>query len=339
MSEQVLRCAHCGRELSGERDDYGDDDITLCRVCFRTHYTRCSNCDCVISIDAAFYLDNDNEDDPLCSACYDEVQRCDQILSYYYKPLPIFYGDGPRYFGVELEIDGAGEINRNAQEILSIANVGQVRIYCKHDGSLDDGFEIVTHPMSLAYHQHHMPWDAILSKAVQMGYRSHQANTCGIHVHVSRAAFGPDERSQDAAIARILYFFEKFWDNILIFSRRTPRQLERWAARYGYKEHPGDILTYAKKGYGPGRYVCVNLQNTDTIEFRVFRGSLVLNTLMATLQFVDRICSVALALSDEELKGLSWSAFVIGCTQPELIQYLKSRRLYVNEPVDTEEEL
>lgn len=339
MAETILHCEHCDCVLPDSDDNFGDDEITLCHSCYRSHYTRCFNCNRILSVDSAFYLDSNNDDEPLCNTCYEEAQRCEGILSYYFKPVPIFYGEGPRYFGIELEIDRAGEITRNARELLSIANGDQTRIYCKHDGSLDDGFEIVSHPMSLQYHQFHMPWAEIMAKAIQMGYRSHQANTCGIHVHVSRAAFGPDESTQDSVIARILYFFEKHWEELLKFSRRTPRQLERWAARYGYKEHPGEILAYAKKGYGPGRYVCVNLQNTDTIEFRIFRGSLIVNTMMATLQLVDRICDVALALSDEELKGMSWSTFVAGCTQPELVQYLKERRLYVNEPVEAKEEL
>lgn len=172
-----------------------------------------------------------------------------------------------------------------------------------------------------------------------MVYQSHRAGTCGLHVHVSRAAFGVTEAEQDAAIARILYFVEKHWEELLKFSRRTPQQLERWAARYGYKEQLRDILDHAKKGYGAGRYTCVNLTNTDTIEFRIFRGTLKLNTLIATLQLVDRICDVALFLSDEEIKAMSWTTFVTGCTQQELVQYLKERRLYVNEPVETEVEL
>ena len=48
---------------------------------------------------------------------------------------------------------------------------------------------------------------------------------------------------------------------------------------------------------------------------------------------------MAIYLSDDELKAMSWSAFAAGCTQPELVQYLKERRLYVNEPVATEEEV
>ena len=37
--------------------------------------------------------------------------------------------------------------------------------------------------------------------------------------------------------------------------------------------------------------------------------------------------------------GVRVSLFVSGCTQPELVQYLKERRLYINEPVETEVEL
>ena len=239
-----------------------------------------------------------------------------------------------------MEIDDAGESDRNAWELLSIANgEGEKRLYCKHDGSLSDGFELVTHPMTLRYHMDKMPWKKILHRAVEMGYTSHQAGTCGLHVHVSRAAFGNTEAEQDAAIARVLYFFEKNWDELLKFSRRTQRQLDRWAARYGYKEQPRDILEHAKKGCHAGRYTCVNLQNSNTIEFRIFRGTLKYNTLIATLQMVSRICDVAIFLSDEEIKAMPWSTFVAGCQAPELIQYLKERRLYVNDVISAEEEI
>ena len=220
-----------------------------------------------------------------------------------------------------------------------MANGDRELVYCKHDGSLNDGFEIVTHPMALEFHQKNMPWSEILREAVSMGYRSHQVGTCGLHVHVSRAAFGETHQEQDSAIARVLYFFEKHWEELLKFSRRTPRQLEHWAARYGYKEYPKDILDHAKKGANRSRYTCVNLQNDSTIKFRIFRGTLKYNTLIATLQLIERICDVAIFLSDEELKAMSWTTFVSGCQTPELVQYLKERRLYVNEPVNGEEEL
>lgn len=115
--------------------------------------------------------------------------------------------------------------------------------------------------------------------------------------------------------------------------------MERWAARYGYKDQPREILDHAKKGAYGQRYTCVNLQNANTIEFRIFRGTLKYNTFIATLQLVNRVCEVAIALSDEEMRQLTWSRFVADCNEPELVQYLKERRLYVNEEVVCGEEV
>jgi len=57
---------------------------------------------------------------------------------------------------------------------------------------------------------------------------------------------------------------------------------------------------------------------------------------------VDHLCDVALFLSDEEIKALSWTSFVEQLSQekyPELIAYMKERRLYINEAVECEEEV
>ena len=334
-----MACHVCGERVWTD-DNAGNSDTPLCERCYDRYYINCVRCGELLHNDEAYYDRNDpDEEEPLCHACYARTAGDQPIQDYCYKPEPVFYGDGPRFFGVELEIDGAGEYGSNARKLLKIANDGEERIYCKHDGSLEEGFEIVTHPMSLHYQLRQMPWEQICKGAVDLGYTSHQAGTCGLHIHVSRLAFGETEKQQDAVIARILYFFEKHWEELLKFSRRTPRQLERWAARYGYKEQPMEILDHAKKGYHGGRYTCVNLTNQDTIEFRMFRGTLKSNTLIATLQLVDRICDVAIYLSDDELKALSWTTFVSGCQAPELVRYLKERRLYVNEPVMAEAEV
>ena len=337
-NEETVICSRCGERIYRD-DNAGDENTPLCQSCYDRHYTSCERCGRIIHQYDAYYEDGD-EDTPLCYDCHTRVSREKAIHDYYYKSTPLFRGDGPRYFGVELEIDSGGEDDDNAQQIMEIANGnGQENLYCKHDGSLDDGFELVTHPMTLEYHTKKMPWARILQEAVSLGYTSHQAGTCGLHVHVNRNAFGNTEEAQDAVIARILYFFEKNWEELLKFSRRTQRQLEHWAARYGYKEQPKELLDHAKKGGHGGRYSCVNLQNTDTIESRIFRGTLKYNTLIATLQLLDRICDVALFMSDDELKAMSWTTFAAGCTQPELVRYLKERRLYVNEPVESEEEV
>lgn len=90
-----------------------------------------------------------------------------------------------------------------------------------------------------------------------------------------------------------------------------------------------------------GRYVAVNLENYNTVEFRLFRGTLCYKTFIATLQLVDEICFQAMSLTDREMEELSWSEFVsrILPKKTELIEYLKLKRLYVNEVIEQEEEM
>lgn len=313
----------------------GNEDVFLCNNCYERHYYSCSECGRLIHESEVYDGDGD---DPLCCDCYCSRRRGESINSYYYKPSPIFYGTGNRFFGVELEIDDAGEYSDNADEILDEANGIAEHIYCKHDGSLDEGFEIVTHPMTLDYHMNVMPWSDVLDTAKRLGYRSHQTSTCGLHIHVNRTTFGKTEDEQESCIARILYFFEKHWEELLKFSRRTEGQLYKWACRYGYKERPMEILENAKTN-SSSRYMCVNLMNSSTIEFRIFRGTLKLNTLIAALQLIDMICDAAILYSDGEMAKLSWTTFVSRCRREELIRYMKERRLYINDPIEAEAEV
>ena len=253
-----------------------------------------------------------------------------------------FYGEGLRYMGVELEVDHEDEdvdAGYDAENVLDLVNETQEKIYIKHDGSLNYGFEIVTHPMTLRYHQEDMPWKEVCHLMMQQGYRSHMTDTCGLHVHVNRESLGVGEIEMEATIANILLFLEKFWREMVCFSRRTEGQLERWARRYGLEMQGSDILQKAKNGCY-GRYVSLNLENKDTIEFRIFRGTLKDNTILATLELVNEICTVCAQLSEKEMQELSWLDFVKRVSNnTELVQYLKERSLYVNEPVAGEEDL
>ena len=114
--------------------------------------------------------------------------------------------------------------------------------------------------------------------------------------------------------------------------------MNRWSTRYGLEKTGREILEKAKSGCN-GRYVAVNLNNYHTIEFRLFRGTLKLNTLIATLQMVNKICDVAFSMSEKEIDDMSWCEFVSTIDENELIQYLKERQLYINEEIFAEEKM
>lgn len=333
IDELTCVCDECGRRIMLS-ENMGDESMYLCNHCYDSYYCYCDDCGELISRRDSYC---DEYDGCFCRRCYYENHENDLIHDYSYKPKPIFYGNG-RHIGVELEIDKGYDHEENADKILAVANKDNTHIYIKNDGSLDEGMEIVSHPMTLDYHMTKMPWKDVLKTAVDRGYLSHKTSTCGLHCHVSRSSLGDTYEEQEKTIGKILFIIERFWEEFLRFSRRTEYQMSRWAARYGFKEKPHQVLNNAKNS-GLGRYACVNLSNKDTIEFRMWRGTLKYNTFIATLQMVETICSVAYFISDEELESLSWFKFMEMIDYPELIRYLKERRLYVNEPVNTEEEM
>ena len=310
----------------------------LCESCFDRNYTYCEGCNRVIHNDEAHYEDEYSEY-PYCASCYEQRVKS-AIKSYNYKPEPIFYGDGELYMGIELEIDKGGENNENADKLLNKANRDSERIYCKHDGSICEGFEIVSHPMSLEYHLNEMNWKEIMDEAIALGYRSHQTSTCGLHIHIGRRGLSKSYDEQEQIIARIVHFVELHWNELLKFSRRTEENINRWASRYGIAENTEETY-YKAKNRHLGRYAAINLENTDTIEWRLFRGTLRYKSLVAAIQLVYEITRCAIMLSDREMEGLSWSEFVLKIPpdKTELIEYLKSKRLYVNEIEEEREEV
>ncbi|MGM9551720.1 MAG: amidoligase family protein [Clostridia bacterium] len=327
-------CQDCGDRVWNS-DLRSDGNIAVCNDCYDDNYNTCETCGRIIHSNNTYY--EEDGDIPYCHNCYVQLEEA-AIKPYSYKPEPIFYGSGILFMGVELEIDEGEELHDNAQALIEIA--GSDRIYCKHDGSLDDGFEIVSHPMSLDYHIHKMPWGDVFEQAIRMHYRSHQTDTCGLHVHVNKTAFGKTYEEQEAVIAKIVHFFELHWNELVRFSRRTEANLQRWASRYGISDSAKDTYKKAKDKH-LGRYVAVNLENYSTVEFRMWRGTLRYETFIATLQLVHEICRFAICLSDKEIENMAWSEFVLKINPEfqELIRYLKSKRLYVNEIENGTEEM
>ncbi len=323
-------CQDCD-ELIYDSQAITEDGHYVCRTCYENDYYHCEHCGILLHRDDIYtYRDMD-----FCYDCY--TRKNHTIREYAYKPEPVFYGKGDLFLGVELEVDEGGYDDNKALEIVEEANYDDEHVYIKSDGSLEEGFEIVTHPMTLEYHMNDFCWEDVLRKAVQLGYRSHQTTTCGLHIHVNRSYFGDTEHSQDLSISRILCFVETHWNELVKFSRRNKYSLRRWADRYGYESDSQKLLNKAKCNHS--RYSAVNLCNRHTIEFRLFRGTLNLETLYATLQLVDRICFLAYNLTESELGSFSWSDFVSTIKDTELINYLKRRQLYVNDAVETEEDL
>ena len=73
------------------------------------------------------------------------------------------------------------------------------------------------------------------------------------------------------------------------------------------------------------RYYAVNLANFYTVEFRIFRGSLVKETILASLELVSNLCEFAKAKTVRECLNASWDDFAYYRDYAEIKSYCQRR--------------
>lgn len=196
------------------------------------------------------------------------------------------------YLGVELETEKKYNRDEATGDIAAnLSNVQQYRNWamCKHDGSLDDGFEVVTAPSSLAEHAKRWPY---ILRELRKDTASWRRESTGLHVHLSRRFFtGLD-------LAKFIYFInaEENRKEIVMLAGRTSPTYSR----------------LKKKNLGTGlfsddrRYEAVNLQPSNTIEVRMFKGTLSTLHVLADIEFCHALAHYVKTCS---LQDLSWSKF------------------------------
>ena len=203
----------------------------------------------------------------------------------------------------------------------------------KHDGSLDDGVEIVTHPCSLAYHENRLDWCQISATCADYNFKSHDTSTCGLHIHVGRSQMGDDPDSRAAAAGNLVLLVNSVWDKLVPFTRRESNKLTRWASMNEIPDRDflltcytdSEITTTALQTSKQGRYQAVNLTCRDTVEFRIFRGTLKVTTLLASLQLVSNLTKYAMTHTPKECLNATWEDVLSIEEHQELRAYCKRR--------------
>ncbi len=326
-ARRYFMCDHCGELYSSDHIAVDVHYITLCIRCYGDHYFTCPGCDEVYHIDDGEFVGSWY----YCRSCADEHRTC--IQPYSYKPTPVFFGGGRAGYGIELEIDGGYDVQDAAEHISKVA---EDLIYIKEDGSLSGaGMEIVTHPATLDYHVNHFPWSEICEAALSHGYRSHDTDTCGLHIHASRSLFGSTEIEQDLTIAKIILLIDRWYDSYIVrFARRDLARMRRWADKpnAGIRPEDNDSAAVDKsKKTATDRYKAVNLCNSHTVEFRFFKGTLRRNTIIASIQWIDTIIKYCRNAQLKDLFSTTWDDVFASTGHAELTEYLKQRNLIKEE--------
>ena len=259
--------------------------------------------------------------------------RTNLLHSYHSGPTDIHYyktdndtSPNPRYLGIELETEmtNARELDytNSIHEYFNPSDVENEFIKMERDGSLRDGCEIIFQPMTLAYILEHKEFlRGGLKLIEEKGGTSHDNGRCGLHVHVARASLTPD------AVDNLYTMFTVFEKELTLFSRRTTFG---YCAFMRFDRLICDHIPFVDKEYISyhktiGHTCALNNQHSNTLEFRIFRGTTNFRTFIATLCLVNNMCEIAMSKSN--LNGLTWNDIINRNNYTELKEYNASKHI------------
>lgn len=222
-----------------------------------------------------------------------------------------------RAFGCELEVEvRSGDPSEAAGRVHETLNPsGVVGEYCyfERDGSIGTGFEMVTQPAGLDVHREKFGL-FLNNPEIKRGMRSHEGGRCGFHVHVGR------EYVTQSQIYRVQSFLNDVRNEALI--RSIAR---RYSGGYCRIKHEMAKFSPHNKNTGE-RYEALNVQGTKTIEFRIFRGSLRYESIMAALEFVNAVlgfCTPGVT-AIQDFTSIGFKKFVLLRENKEDTKFLRS---------------
>jgi hypothetical protein len=274
---------------------------------FSGHYFTCHDCDSIFSDDDAH---NAYDDYSVCGSCVDNF-RYSERNGYYVRDddddysenenireyhtssdclghIPSKYDNRtPRVLlGLELEMEIKGEYSRDERAGVLLEGLGNYNdctyALCENDGSLNHGFELVTAYTGLDVHAEQLAF-------FQSGLRgaiSHDSDNCGLHVHICKADMSTLHG------AKMILFINDPANHKLIkaIARRDSSGFAKFKNKQLDKDWLKSAMTCESKrsqlrNLNHDRYEALNFKNDKTVEFRLFKGSLVFETIMSCLEF------------------------------------------------------
>lgn len=360
---KVKWCPNCAEDHSTECEDCGERyensliesyDVWregwqyICDDCRRDHYSRCESCGDLVHDEEIIY--HERSGSYYCPDCYEDHHCSENLAGYHHTLGDTFWFDDKTskrsysltekerdmlFLGLELETDYNDCAEDLADDIAGEYDTSMIE--CKEDGSLnDEGVEIVSQPMTPLFHLTSGVWERIVDMVIRHGGRSHDAGSCGLHIHLSRNYF-----TNNDAVYRLDRIFHRFSAQLLNFSRRSEESMRHWC-NIGEDDlaeiedvNERKEKWYAKKSWA-GRYEAVNNTNPSTVEIRLWRGTLNMETIRATIELTAGLAIVANSMSDELADTLTWRMLLLlirfaleqnGIPRTDLDAYLVRRHL------------
>lgn len=253
-------------------------------------------------------------------------------------------------FGFELEVDKSivsGDYkslynNIVAHAIIDNTGLEKDEVFFETDSSLDNGFEIISQPHTIAaFYEKTDSWKMMLDILSDATFKSHNASTCGLHIHVSKTWFGSSERQQNFRIGKIYKFFDAYWTDLVKASRRDTSStyfcdknttiIKRREENRRHKTESHAWQAQAKYDHDTrhdhdSHHRALNNSNYSTFEIRLGRGTLNKASFFAWIDLVLNIVKNSSKGCNKLISSRDW----LNGIKPSTAMYLLKRKSFID---------
>lgn len=321
---KIKLCSHCFQEYYKKCDLckyiqvsnqfivllHPSGSVTACNICCEKNKVPCYTCgkDSYTFLD--IYESHTVADRYYCIAC---SENRIPIHNYTYKPFFQHFHSGLRegkvsssalHFGFELEIERyASSLGRITMAEIVKDKCGTDYIYVVQDSSIDEGIEVVSHPFTWSEYKENIDrWTNLLLFIRTKEWKANRPKV-GFHVHMTKAAFTTFH------LFKFLKFFyrEHNKDFICVIAQRQPTSFSRFTS-----SDKLNIIANAKDKANrtDDHYNAVNLNNKNTVEVRVFRGTLEPLYFHKNIEFLHAVFKYSRDYSPKQMEYISFINYV-----------------------------
>lgn len=348
----LIECYYCGDMIPKDNALYDVNGNALCECCAMDNYTICEDCGDLIDNEEIHVIYNyyGDVDRYVCTSCLDSYYYCESCGEWFTElargnrcincqcDLIADYHDGnpngiqfhgelnflsyvQGHFGLEVEV--FGDENTIAENVHDVADFDV--LHFEHDCSVD--LELVFQPVTIEYMTEHKVMYHDIMQAIQQA-GGHSGSGAGLHVHVSRTAFGD---TIDEATARISHIMELFsgdnFERMATIAGRDSCEITDWCR--AFRMDKSEMKSLAKHG-GGNRYNAVNLNNDDTVEFRLGKSTTDADELVNWVTLIAYIVRQSASMTDATATDFNAWFF----TAPDSIKrYIESKGVAIEIPI------
>jgi hypothetical protein len=214
------------------------------------------------------------------------------------------------YLGLEIELEGVDCKPVRLAYLWNRCGLG----WAKRDGSLADGVECVTFPITFEALVA-SDFANLIDEMRKMGARAWDTRTCGLHIHINKAAFTGRAHQWRFAAAHL-----RMAGHLRTLAGRASTKHSQWPDEYNYvnglhpdhgnyRHPPTDII--AGKALEADHYSAISMEHPNTIELRFWRGTTLSAGIMGPAAIESGLFYWSKSLSVREFaSGVSWENFL-----------------------------